>query len=556
MRVSMLYGAQRSWLIFRAWVYILMCFLFYVGCSDQHAGGNSAESGNPELAGILMLKGKEPAILAKVQCIPSHYNVFQDNLPLNFKTTTDSLGYFHFDSLPEGKFSLEAYHEKSGQRLLITDFEIKKDSSINKNLMPTGVLRMGVKSLKENDSGFVYLPGTSILRPVVMKYGSLFIDSLPECVLDSLVYVSNDESQETHFTLAYDLSIDSEDTITIDAPLISLDFVASLNYPTGESLGSIIRDIPLAFRVDSTLIDFDVLSHLSGRWNAMRDGFNLPISLARYDMTSKEIVFWVRVDSLLVEDTLSLHFNEGLSTIYAKDVFPESAGYMAVWHFDEGDSLVEDATELKQFPGVPNDVREEPGSVGKSFFYNGNSSYVSIPNSASGDLNFAIDDTMSVSVWVRLDTLNTSRFVFGKGASQYHLKYLYPTGWLFEEYEEAETGSTRYWYLSDTTKETSKDWTYITITKRAQEINLYINDSLITKVPKIGGFESERYTENPFEIGRQVFPLSSDSTGQYFYGAIDELHISFVPRNSDWIKASYWNQRPIDYWPRLKNKKQ
>ena len=83
-----------------------------------------------------------------------------------------------------------------------------------------------------------------------------------------------------------------------------------------------------------------------------------------------------------------------------------------------------------------------------------------------------------------------------------------------------------------------------------------INDSLITNEPKIGGYESERYTENLFEIGRQVFPLSSNSSGQYFYGAIDELHVSFVSRKPDWIKASYWNQRPTDYWPRLKNKKQ
>ena len=552
----MVYRTQRSCLINRAWAYILLIFLTCLGCFDQQAGGNSAESGNPELAGILMLKGKEPAGLARVQCVPSDFNVMYDTLPLFFKTTTDSLGHFSFDSLPKGEFSLEAYDQASGERLLIQNLEIDEDSVIEENLLPTGVLRIGVEDLEENDSGFVILQGTTLYRPVTVKYGTLFVDSLPVADYDSLIYVPFGESLENGFTLARDVTIASGDTLKINASLLSLSLIAPLKYPDGDTLNSIIRDIPLAFRIDSTLIDFDVLSRLSGRWTAMRGDFDLPISLARYDMTSKEMVFWVRVDSLLVDDTLSLHFNEGLSTIYAKDVFPESAGYIAVWHFDEGDSLVEDATELKQFPGVSNDVREEPGSVGKSFFYNGKSSYVSIPNSASGDLNFAIDDTMSISVWVRLDTLNTSRFVYGKGVTQYHLKYLYPTGWLFEEYEEAETGTTRFWYLSDTTKETSKDWTYITITKRGQETNLYINDSLITKEPKTGGFESERYTENLFEIGRQVFPLSSDSSGQYFYGAIDELHVSFVSRKPDWIKASYWNQRPTDYWPRLKNKKQ
>ncbi len=552
----MAYKTQRSCLINRAWVYILLIFFTCLGCFDQQAGGNSAESGNPELAGILMLKGKEPAVLARVQCVPSDFNVMHDTLPLFFKTTTDSLGHFSFDSLPKGEFSLEAYDQASGERLLIQNLEIDEDSVIEENLLPTGVLRIGVEDLDENDSGFVILQGTTLYRPVTVKYGTIFVDSLPVADYDSLVFIPFGESVENGYTLARNVTIASDDTLKINASLLSLSLIAPLKYPDGDTLSSIIRDIPLAFRLDSTLIDFDVLSHLSGRWNAMRDGFNLPISLAQVDNDLKQIIFWVRVDSLIAEDSITLSFNEGESSVFAKDVFPESAGYIAVWHFDEGDSLVEDAMELKQFPGVSNDVREEPGSVGKSFFYNGKSSYVSIPNSASGDLNFAIDDTMSVSVWVRLDTLNTSRFVFGKGVSQYHLKYLYPTGWLFEEYEEAETGSTRYWYFSDTTKETSKDWTYITITKRAQEINLYINDSLITKEPKTGGFESDRYTENLFEIGRQVFPLSSDSTGQYFYGAIDELHISFVPRNSDWIKASYWNQRPIDYWPRFKKSKQ
>ena len=552
----MAYKTQRSCLINRAWVYILLIFFTCLGCFDQQAGGNSAESGNPELAGILMLKGKEPAVLARVQCIPSDFNVMHDTLPLFFKTTTDSLGHFSFDSLPKGEFSLEAYDQASGERLLIQNLEIDVNSVIEENLLPTGVLRIGVEDLDENDSGFVILQGTTLYRPVTVKYGTIFVDSLPVADYDSLVFIPFGESVENGYTLVRNVTIASDDTLKINASLLSLSLIAPLKYPDGDTLSSIIRDIPLAFRIDSTLIDFDVLSRLSGRWTAMRGDFDLPISLARYDVISKEIVFWIRVDSLLVEDTLSLHFNEGLSTIYAKDVFPESAGYIAVWHFDEGDSLVEDATELKQFPGVSNDVREEPGSVGKSFFYNGKSSYVSIPNSASGDLNFAIDDTMSISVWVRLDTLNTSRFVYGKGATQYHLKYLYPTGWLFEEYEEAKTGTTRYWYLPDTTMETSKDWTYITITMRGQETNLYINDSLITNEPKIGGYESERYTENLFEIGRQVFPLSSDSSGQYFYGAIDELHVSFVSRKPDWIKASYWNQRPTDYWPRLKNKKQ
>ena len=168
----MAYRTQRSCLINRAWVYILLIFFTCLGCFDQQAGGNSAESGNPELAGILMLKGKEPAVLARVQCVPSDFNVMHDTLPLFFKTTTDSLGHFSFDSLPKGEFSLEAYDQASGERLLIQNLEIDEDSVIEENLLPTGVLRIGVEDLDENDSGFVILQGTTLYRPVTVKYGT------------------------------------------------------------------------------------------------------------------------------------------------------------------------------------------------------------------------------------------------------------------------------------------------------------------------------------------------------------------------------------------------
>lgn len=548
----MAYGAQRSCLIYRFWAYLLVGFLFCIGCSEQHAGGNSAESGNPELAGILVLKNNNPATFAKIQCVPSDFNVFQDTLSSFLKTTTDSLGYFQIDSLPEGDFSLEVYHEASGQRLLLSDLNIQIDTTINESLSPTGVLRIGVDRLAENDSGYVYIPGTTFLQLVEIKYGTLFIDSLPAGTFDSLVYVSYDKSFENAFTLAYDITIIADDTLMIDVSPLSLDFVASLEFPDNGSVENTLIDFPIALRIDSSLFDFDLVNNLSGRWNVMRGDFDLPISLARIDKEKKEMVFWARIDSLLPTDSITLHYREGLSSIFAKDVFSESDGYIAVWHFDEGDSLVEDAMESQNFPGEANDVKEVSGVVGKAFLYNGVSSYVSIPNSATGNFDVSMSDTISISVWARIDTLNTSRFLYGKGITQYHLKYLYPYGWLFEEYEAAEEGSTRYWYMPDTTMEISTDWTLLTVSKKGPEISFYINDSLITKEAKVGTCESERYTENLFEIGRQVYPLDTEKTGQYFYGAIDELHVSFSIRKEDWVKATYWNQRPKDYWPRFK----
>ena len=57
--------------------YFLAGFVaLFVGCSsDSQVAGNSAETGSPELAGILMLDGGKPAAHARVQCVPGDYNI-------------------------------------------------------------------------------------------------------------------------------------------------------------------------------------------------------------------------------------------------------------------------------------------------------------------------------------------------------------------------------------------------------------------------------------------------------------------------------------------------
>ena len=77
---------------------------FFAGCSsDSHVAGNSAETGSPELAGILVLDGGKPAAHARVQCVPGDYNIVAASeadqvLPSAFETETDENGNYEFDS--------------------------------------------------------------------------------------------------------------------------------------------------------------------------------------------------------------------------------------------------------------------------------------------------------------------------------------------------------------------------------------------------------------------------------------------------------------------------
>ena len=103
--------------------YFLAGFVaLFVGCSsDSRVAGNSAETGSPELAGILVLDNGKPAARTKVQCVPGNYNIIaaseaEQVLPSAFETETDENGNYEFDSIPAGSFSLEAFHQESGHR--------------------------------------------------------------------------------------------------------------------------------------------------------------------------------------------------------------------------------------------------------------------------------------------------------------------------------------------------------------------------------------------------------------------------------------------------------
>lgn len=204
----------------------------------------------------------------------------------------------------------------------------------------------------------------------------------------------------------------------------------------------------------------------------------------------KSADFWVRLDTLLphsTTDTLFFTFQEGTASVADDPILNAANGFIAVWHFEDGANIALDATG-NGYAGVGANTSVGAGAIGSALRYNGLTSYMSIPRTAEGELNFAYDDTMSISVWVHPDILNTSRFVYGKGVTQYHLKYLYPDGWLFERYKEQTEGSARYQSPSGYHRRYRKMGFYHR-SSSGYHINLYRKDSLITSSPAIGTFE-------------------------------------------------------------------
>lgn len=534
----------------KVWLVQTIALSILVGCSDPYAGGNSAESGNPEVAGILELPNGKPASNALIQCVPVDFALWLgDSLDTNHVTQTDTNGYFQLSHLHSGFCALEAYHAQSGTRLLIMDLPIVQDSTytIHDSLQQTGTLRLGLKGYNEGDSGWVMVPGTSIMRPVSVKFASVYADSLPVAQLDSILFIAL--SGEV-IVLDTHLNVTANDTLTYHANPIHFEITQSLNTSaSGADLQDTLRNFPLAWRLDSNDIDFSIISPHSGSLRIQKDQSSLGFQIASWNATTQQAVIWVRIDTLFPQSSrqsLRLTWDEGDSTptTVLPHPFDSSNYFAAAWHFEE-DSILRDAGQYKR-DGLAYDVTSEPGILGQGLYFNGTSSYITIPESESSELNFNFYDDATFSIWVRLDQANTSRFIFSKGPYQYYLKYYYPEGWLFEN-NDHEENSYRYLFIApfDSLKDLGV-WQHLAVVmhtngKTALFVNGVLADTLASKGPSV----SQRDTNNPFEIGRTL----SSPNHQHFLGVMDELIINHGYHSDTWIYMLWLNQHPDNKWP-------
>jgi len=537
----------------------LLCLLLsFWSCSSQdRAGGNSAEVGSPELAGILTLPDGSPAAAALVACVPKHFLVnANDSLPLQSRTLSDSLGEYRMDSLPVGTCALEVYDPASGMRLYVPGLVLDSGSHYMQNqvLKLPGSVRIGV-DLPDGDSVVVLIPGTDIRRVLEVKFGSVFVDSLPAGILEGVFIVPAHGD-----TLKVDsaLSVQPGQELSVE----TIPIVVQLEVPLRtDALGILLQDtlfgFPLLVRLHAGNWDFGVLTPAAGLLRIAKKGRakDLPFRIARWDAEAKAAEIWVRIDTLLpnsASQALTMSWSEGTPTTpstLAPLPFSSEDGYVASWHFDEGATTATDAGSLG-FDGTVSGVAVSAGAIGNAFYFDGHhGTYVSIPGSASGPFNFGFSDSMCISAWVNMELANTSRFIWGKGAYQYHLKFQYPSGWLVET-NDASTPSYRYVLNAPMDSVVEKgNWVFLTVVQKGTHMEFYHNDSLADSTASVGLSAVQRYEGSAFEIGRSVLP--DGSVGQSFLGSIDEVQVSRVPRSQEWVRLQYYNQRPKSYWPDL-----
>lgn len=527
---------------------VISAFCLTACSSHDTTAGNSAETGSPELAGILVLDGGKPAVHARVQCVPGDYNIIaaseaEQVLPSAFETETDENGNYEFDSIPSGSFTLEAFHQESGQMLLVQNLSAEQDEplTVNDTLQGPGTVKLLVSGeFRENQSGEAIVIGTTIRRKVSVQSGKIVVDSLPADTFEIVVYMDGMDPFEFR-----DVSVKPEET-TVWGDSVTYTLKAPLALPEGiDSLGVVVSDFPLAIRL--TEIPFDSAEVMNGRWEAVRisqDGNRskkLPIAQTYFDASAKEAVFWVSVDSLNVFDSLEIHFDNTMDPAYAKDVFPTNRSYSLVWHYDSGLEPVDDGAEKGYFEGLPTGAVAADGVVGKGAKLEEGDVIVAENSSAADssrkvNLNYDGSEYFCFSVWVKLESLEAEQIIFKK-SKEYALRYVPEIGFVVDLWvPDSSSDSVKYAWSSGMSDIKAGEWVYVAFSRHTiSQSNFYVNDRKIETEPEQIAWTGTRDVAD-FEV-------------RGFTGTIDELMLGSCYRDDDWTRLTYLNQRPENYWP-------
>ena len=559
------------------------------GCSaDGHVAGNSAETGSPELAGILLLEGGNPAAYARVQCVPQNFDATSETLPSAFTTEANANGVYSLDSIPVGTYAVEAYHEESGKRLLVQNIKVSEGerAAVVDTLRDPGIIKFeGVGDVSDGVAGVATVLGTTIRRDVVVHEHTLVIDSLPVGELDLQVFFDEYSSENpwAHFNI--EVVAGDTETILLPSPIepdieiprdsVTLTFVAPLALPKGtDTLNSVVTDIPVALRLTEDICDFDSLQHVNyGRWEAVRiskDGSRskkLPISYADFYRESKELVFWVRVDSLNVDDSLEIVYDGLQVPLYALDVFPTNRSYSLVWHFGYTVSPTKDDAEKGYFDGtafgsVDFDAITE-GVLGVGVRLDSAGSYYAkksakVDSTRKVDMSFDDDGYFCFSLWLQLESLEKEQIIFEK-AKEYALLFVPEKGFVVEFYHVADssdaldTASYKISWTSGMDGIKAGEWTYVSFSRRAFEQSLfYLNDSMVSASPEQSDWDDSKAS---FSLEPSDLSDSGDVHAYFevggFTGKLDELMVGGCYRDETWTRLTYMNQKPTDFWPVL-----
>lgn len=537
---------------------LIVSFFMLLRCGGDFAGAGSETTNG--VVGSIFDENERPAVGAVVKLfVEGHDPVSCGVSGAPLIDTVDDDGKFVFNSVAPGRYSIVARNESMALALRIDSVEVGRDTVTT---LPAGTLNgcgavvadfSGDDSIVDS-SGYVYIPGTDIFS---------FIDKQERAVLMGVpagrvaVVMGAFADNQQRNILRSPVSVESDDTAYIDRPAWS--YSRRLYFNTTASGAAIMEELhnfPVLVRLHGGNFDFSEAATDGRDLRFVGDnGRELQFQIERWDMLMKHAEIWVLADTLRsnsADQFVTMYWgNAGaLFTDRGSAVFDTANEFQGVWHLgDAAQDSIHDATHNGYNGGSPDSARPQPaeGVIGACRSFNGESSFINMPNTAGSTLNFPEGGYYTVSAWVLVESSDElSHVVVSKGNNQYFLWltsiHLDATLWEFADYQ-SDAG----WDLS-TQSVSFSQWVMLTGVRDGSAQHLYVNGEAVDTLVEYP-FIGPRSETSDLMIGRFAQFMESPTEDQgycFFTGNIDEVRICSSVRSAAWIRACYMNQKPDD----------
>lgn len=319
------------------------------------------------------------------------------------------------------------------------------------------------------------------------------------------------------------------------------DFAKAVTFTTSGYQGSAaLANFPVLVKLSTSIEGFDYADFGGGRNIVFKDsaGNEIPHEIDTWDTSGTSLV-WVKVPSLTAETTFTMFYCGSTASDIAPSCTWSGANYVGVWHMDEENGTVADASGhgLVATPtpdgGASASVRysgvDAPVGYARQTGTSSTKCYLSVQSYDS--LN--VGDTFTMSGWVRLteNVANNPRLFSRKDT------YNSSNGW------EIEMGTASPANFNVRGAARDKDqckgsfspnlqnrWTHVAFVYDGSTCSVYSNGYLL-----VSGTVTPA-TDNglPLSIG-----CDSDGSEANVRGAFDECRLMDAVASADWIAAEY-----------------
>jgi hypothetical protein len=534
----------------------LLCVL--CSCGKELAGGSS-DSGNARVAAVVYTKDGGRAAGASVIVCSGNYlsGIQNDSTQANGasirKTMTDDSGRFSIDSVDSGDYFIEVNDRVSSAALseVIVPLHPNRLITYVDTVRPfAGIAGNSGRSNAPSEERSLLAYGIDRRVPIDSA-GNFSLVNLPAGTFRFRI-VSSDAAVGP---------VDIDGMALTSGKTLSVPFMEwrhrvrmLLNTAaSGADVKGDVRGFPVLVRLTNANFPFGEASAGGTDCRFTKsDGAPLPFEIEQWDVLKGQAAVWVKTDTIFGNDDaqyLDLYWGNPRAALLSngKAVFDTADGFQGVWHLSE--TVLDSAKDATSncFNGTSQGMDAGAvagGMVGAARSFNGVSTGISIPNSASGKLNFSEDDYYSVSAWVYCDFLDSiSQVVISKGDEQYFLcsvyKSLNSSLWNFDEFNDGIGWEVSSWPVS------SKTWVYIIGVRKGQAQFLYINGQLVDSTIELTPALKPRIESFDVAIGK-FMRTDPNEDARLFHGIIDEVRIHNVSLSADWIRLCYMNQRSDD----------